>query len=311
VGERSKAGGPSRSTVAGAYLTGMLADDLLKKSSVSTSTCNGIKAAIVVCLTVATIGSATVWGQSGAQGAGLTALQAAIERQRTRLSSSDSNERRDAITRLGAMKRPDSSRAALACLRDPDESVRAAAVHAVAAVPSDEAAQAIIPLLKDKSEFVRREAAYALGKTRSRIAVSPLVESLQTDKEAGVRGAAVVALGFIGDHSASGALADVLAGRAVGPKRKREKDEFVLRSAARSLGQLREVTAVPVLVETLADEKAPADVRREAAHALGLIGDPSSVSALRAVLGSSDPYLSRIAEAALKQIVPGQAAKRL
>jgi HEAT repeat protein len=289
----------------------MLADDLLKKSSVSIAIGNGIKAAVVACLTVATFGSATVRGQSGTQGAGLTTLERTVEQQRTRLSSSEREERRDAITRLGAMKRPHSSRAALAGLKDPDESVRAAAVHAVAAVPSDEAAQAIIPLLKDKSGFVRQEAAHALGKTRSRIAVSPLIDSLRTDKEAGVRGAAAVALGFIGDHFASGALADVLAGKPVGPKGKREKDEFVLRSAACSLGQLREATAVPVLVETLGDEKAPADVRREAAHALGLIGDPSSVSALRAALGSSDPYLSRIAEAALKQILPGQAANRL
>jgi HEAT repeat protein len=289
----------------------MLADDLLRKSSVYITAGNGIKAALVVCLMVITFGSAAVRAQSGTQGDGLTALQRAIERQRTRLSSSDSGERRDAIANLGAMKKPDSSRAALTGLKDPDESVRVAAVHAVAAVPSDEGAQAIIPLLKDKSEFVRQEAAHALGKTRSRIAVSPLVESLRNDKKAGVRGAAAVALGFIGDHFASGALADVLAGRALGPKAKREKDEFVLRSAACSLGQLREVSAVPVLVEALRDENAPADVRREAANALGLIGDPSAVSALRAAVGSEDPYLSRIAEAALKRIVPAQAATGL
>jgi HEAT repeat protein len=311
VGKRSKAGGPSRGAVAGAYLTGMLADDLLKKSIVSIAAGNGFKAAIALCLMVATFASATAWTQSGTQGAGLTALQRAIERQRTRLNSSDREERRDAIANLGAMKRSDSSRAAMAGLKDPDERVRAAAVHAVAAVPSDEAAQAIIPLLKDKSEFVRQEAAHALGKSRSRIAVSPLVESLRTDKKGGVRGAAAVALGLIGDQFASGALADVLAGRSVGSKGKREKDEFVLRSAACSLGQLHEVTAIPVLVETLGDEKAPADVRREAAHALGLIGDPSSVSALRAAVGSTDPYLSRIAEAALKKILPGQTTNRL
>jgi HEAT repeat protein len=288
----------------------MLANDLLKKSCVSIAFGSGIKAVVVVCLAVATFGSATLRVQSGTQESNLTPLRRAIERQRTRLSSDDGEERRDAVIRLGAMKRPDSSRAALAGLKDPDDGVRAAAVHAVASVPSDEAAQAIIPLLKDKKEFVRREAAHALGETRSRIAVSPLVESLQTDREAGVRGAAAVALGLIGDRFASSVLADVLAGKAVGPKGKREKDEFVLRSAACSLGLLREATAVPVLVETLGDETAPPDVRREAAHALGLIGDPSSVSALRSAVGSSDPYLSRIAEAALKQIEPGQAASR-
>jgi HEAT repeat protein len=289
----------------------MLANDPLKKSGVSIAFGGGIKAVVMVCLMVAVFGSATIRGQSGTQDSNLTALQRAIERQRTRLSSNDVEERRDAVARLGAMKRLDSSRAAIAGLKDPDERVRAAAAHAVAAAPSDEAAQAIIPLLKDKKEFVRREAAHALGKTRSRIAVSPLVESLRTDKEAGVRGAAAVALGFIGDRFASGALADVLAGKALGPKGKREKDEFVLRSAACSLGQLREAAAVPVLVEVLGDETSPADVRREAAHALGLIGDPSSAGALRAVLGSPDPYLSRIADAALKQITPAQAGNRL
>jgi HEAT repeat protein len=288
----------------------MIPDDLLNKSGVPLEFGNGIRMAVVVCLAVAMLGSAIVKGQAWTQGTELTPLQKAIERQRTRLSSSDPEERRDAVIRLGAMKRSDSSRTAQAGLKDLDESVRAASVHAVAAVPSDNAAQAIIPLLKDKKEFVRREAAHALGETRSRIAVSPLIESLQTDKEASVRGAAAVALGLIGDHSASGVLADVLAGKAVGPKRKREKDEFVLRSAACSLGQLREANAVPVLTEVLASENAPADVRREAAHALGLIGDPRSVSALRAVVGSSDPYLSRTAEAALKQILPGQARNR-
>ncbi|HEY9283975.1 MAG TPA: hypothetical protein VIP46_11030, partial [Pyrinomonadaceae bacterium] len=42
----------------------------------------------------------------------LTPVQREIEKQRARLSSSDAEERRDAVTRLGAMRRPDASRAA-------------------------------------------------------------------------------------------------------------------------------------------------------------------------------------------------------
>ena len=50
----------------------------------------------------------------------LTPLQREIERQRARLSSADAEERRDAVTRLGAMRRPDASRAATLALNDRD-----------------------------------------------------------------------------------------------------------------------------------------------------------------------------------------------
>jgi len=43
-------------------------------------------------------------------------------------------------------------------------------------------------------------------------------------------------------------------------------------------------------------------VRREAAAALGMIGDPTAVDALTQAKNSSDPYLSRIAFESLKKI---------
>ena len=66
---------------------------------------------------------------------------------------------------------------------------------------------------------------------------------------------------------------------------------------------------MPSLVEALGDERAPSDVRREAARSLGLIGDPSAAPALRAVLTAKDPYLARAAFEALLKIDP-QGAKR-
>jgi len=132
---------------------------------------------------------------------------------------------------------------------------------------------------------------------------------VETDREGAVRGAAAVALGQIGDPAAAPFLAGSLSRRLpprVGgerPRRRRvEQDEFVRRAAAVSLGQLRSREAVPVLAETLGDERAPDDVRREAARALGLIGDPSAVPALRAALTARDPYLARIAFEALRAI---------
>ena len=91
---------------------------------------------------------------------------------------------------------------------------------------------------------MRQEAAYALGKTRSKSAVAPLIERLNLDKRDGVRGAAAIALGQIGDEAAVVSLAQVLGPQLDAPNsskaRKNQKSEnvFVLRAAARSLGQI-------------------------------------------------------------------------
>lgn len=244
----------------------------------------------------------------------LTQLQREIERQKARLSSGDTEERRDAVTRLGAMRRPEASRAAAAALGDRAVIVRATAARAVLSLGSGEAATLLAPLLRDRDEFVRRETAYALGQTRHRSGVPHLVAALETDKDAAVRGAAAVALGQTGDPSAAPALAASLSRTFRAPgflsritRRRIEEDEFVRRSAAVSLGQLASREAVPVLVAALTNERAPDDLRREAARALGLIGDPAAIPALRAALTARDPHLADIAHEALRRLDPAGA----
>jgi HEAT repeat protein len=237
----------------------------------------------------------TVVAQTPAQ---LTPIQREIERQRQRLSSADVEERRDALMRLGNMKRPDASRVAAGSLNDAAVPVRVAAAHAVVFLPPAEAAGLILPLLQDRAEFIRREAAYALGETRSRSAVARLSEVLSGDKEAAVRGAAAVALGQIGDETAVNALSQALSGTK--KKKAAPADEFLMRSAAHSLGQIRSRAGLPALIAALSDDQNPLDVRREAATALGLIGDPSAAPALRTALESSDPYLAEAARQALR-----------
>jgi HEAT repeat protein len=239
----------------------------------------------------------------------LTPLQREIEKQRARLASADVEERREAVTRLGAMARADSSRAALPALKDASVIVRATAARTVLFLPAEEAAAALLPLLSDKNEFVRRETAYALGQTRSRTAVVALATALARDKEVGVRGAAAVALGQIGDASAVPILTEAI-GRRIARTgflnritfRRTEENEFVRRSAAVALGQIKSRTAVPALIGVLANERAGDDVRREAARALGLIGDPAAIPSLRAALTARDPYLMEIAAEALRKI---------
>lgn len=235
----------------------------------------------------------------------MAAMQREIERQRQRLTSSEVEDRRDALMRLGRLKRLDASRAAVAGLSDPAPMVRVAAAHAILSLPPPEAVALLTPLLQDKLEFVRRETAYALGETRSRSAVEPLANVLLSDKEAGVRGAAAVALGQIGDETALPALVQALGGARPQPKKKKSKapeNEFVLRAAARSLGQIRSRAAVNILIAALGSQEYPSDVRREAAIALGLIGDPAAVPSLRAAFSSDDPYLSAAAREALRRL---------
>jgi HEAT repeat protein len=244
----------------------------------------------------------------------LTPLQREIEKQRARLASGDVEERREAVTRLGAMARADSSRVALPALKDAAVIVRATAARAVLSLPAEEAAAALLPLLTDKNEFVRRETAYALGQTRSPMAVQSLATALARDKEAGVRGAAAVALGQIGDAEAVPILTEAI-GRRIARTgllnritfRRTEENEFVRRSAAVALGQIKSRAAVPALIGALANERAGDDVRREAARSLGLIGDPSAIPTLqRAALTARDPYLAEIISEALRKLEPGK-----
>src|ERR1043166_729078 len=111
--------------------------------------------------------------------------QDAIQQQQQRLNSSDVEERRDAVMRLGAMRREAASRAVLPALQDAAPIVRATAAKAILSLGSDASAGYLLPLLNDKDEFVRRETAYALGHTKSRTATAALSERLLIDKEAG------------------------------------------------------------------------------------------------------------------------------
>ena len=233
-----------------------------------------------------------------------TPVQREIERQRQRLSSTDAEERRDALMHLGNLKRPDASRAAAAALNDEIPVVRVAAAHAILSLPGAEAANLLLPLLQDKDEFVRREVAFVLGESHSHAATTTLVDLMLHDKKPSVRGAAAVALGQISDEGAVTALSQVVTG--TGSKKKKSKsfaEEFVVRSAVRSLGQIGSRTSVPTLISALQDEANSIETRREAATALGLIGDPTALAALQAaVAANNDPYLSEAARAAIRQI---------
>jgi HEAT repeat protein len=241
------------------------------------------------------------------QSGSLTPAQSAVEKQRQRLSAADPEERRDALMQLWAMHRAEASRVAAVGLTDVSPMVRAVAAKAILALGPAESVAALTPLLGDKDEFVRREVAYALGQTKSRNAADALAQLLLNDKEDGVRAAAAVSLGEVGDETAVVTLANVLSGDGNGSTKKKSKGErntFVLRAVARSLGQIKSRAAVPALITALTNEKFDGDIRREAARSLGMIGDPAAVPALRAAATSGDPYLAQAAFESLRKLNP-------
>lgn len=269
--------------------------------------------------------------------AGNSFAQDNLEILAEKIQRGNSEQKRDALFEIRNLKSEAASRIAVPALKDSDEVVRATAAFSVIFLPQPEAAQFLLPLLQDKKELVRREAAFALGKVRSPSAINPLVRQFQKDKIAEVKNAAIAALGEIGDPSAVDVLTRILQNK---PKNENTADEFLRRSAARSIGQIAQIIqtgeteiltpqnflpdkykkieqpkypnlietfpifrfAVAVLIQVLQNPRDAPDTKREAAFALGAIGDPSAIPVLRANLGGEDYYLAEISKEALRKI---------
>lgn len=250
------------------------------------------------------------------------------------IKSGNAERKRNALFQIRNLKNAEASTVAVPALSDKSEIVRASAASAVVFLPPDEAVQILLPLLRDKSILVRKEAAYALGKTRNPLAVRPLVEIIRRDKIQEVKDAAAVALGEIGDVSAIEALTQIL------QRRPRDEEEFFRRAAAHSIGQIAQIiqinenktitpenflpdefkvttkpvyknlsqtfppfrVALPVLLQALQNPREPDDVKREAAFALGTIGDDAAIPVLQANLNGKDYYLAEISREALQKL---------
>jgi HEAT repeat protein len=180
-------------------------------------------------------------------------------------------EKRDALYRIRNLNTADASRLAVPALYDSAEIVRATATHSILAIPSEEAARILLPLLKDKSAYVREETAYALGKTRSKLVTDDLILLLQKDKSDEVRGACAVASGLIADVKAFDALVKALS----------RKNDFIQRSAARSLGQIGDKRAIPYLERIVNEVKRHDDVKREATESLIILKFESEKAKVR------------------------------
>lgn len=241
---------------------------------------------------------------------------------------------RNALFQIKNLHSEAASRLAVPALNSPNEIVRATAANSVIFLPKAEATQALTPLLADKAEFVRNETAFALGEVRDASAVIPLTRTLEHDNSRVVKAAAATALGKIGDPAAVEPLGKIFqshpteeneflrrcAAHAIGKiaewqvKHKpttttpenflpdKYKNGYLVgtqpdRPAISQLPTFR--TATAVLSKVLQNKKEADDTRREAAFALGAIGDPATASLLRSNLNSPDNYLAEICKEAL------------
>ena len=269
--------------------------------------------------------------------AGSSFAQDNFELLAEKISRGSVEQKREALKQIRNLETAEASRIAITALRDSSEIVRATAAFSVIFLPADEAARVLLPLLGDKKEIVRREAAYALGKTRNPSAINPLLEIFRKDKILEVRNTAIVAVGEIGDASAVDALTRILQQK---PKREDDADEFLRRAAARSIGQIAQIirsgkttvltpenflpenvktnetaqraklaeqspvfrTAIAVLIQVLQNERESGDAKREAAFALGAIGDAAAIPVLQANTKNPDYYLAEISKESLRKI---------
>jgi len=247
------------------------------------------------------------------------------------LRSGNTEQKRTALMQIRGLRSEEASRIAVAALKDDAPIVRATATASVTFLPKTEASAALVPLLRDKDEFVRGEAAYALGVVGDPSSAPQLLNSFSRDKSLEVRAAAAVALGKVGNPAAIPILVDLL------KRNPTEDTELLRRAAARSIGQIAQITrsgrvrvvtpqnflpekykdigpkpsadllahfgsAVDTLIRVLDDSKETDDTRREAAFSLGAIGDQRAIGILTKYISSPDPYLAEICKESLLKL---------
>ncbi len=288
---------------------------------------------VAICVLTYFLFAFSAYGQTAAEERASIEWQFYAAELRKMLATPSVEQRREALFQIRNLRTPEASRIAITALNDSDEIVRATAAASVIFLPPAEASQSLIPLLTDRSAFVRREAAYVLGKAGDSSATVPLIRVLEQDRDLEVRSAAAVGLGEIGDVAAVASLVRFL------QTRPREENEFVRRSAARAIGQIAQIqrtgsrtvltpenflpdefksasateppttdtqpvfrSAIPVLIAVIRSNDEEPDTVREAAFALGAIGDRAAIQILEVSLRNPDPYLVEIAREALLKI---------
>lgn len=177
---------------------------------------------------------------------------------------------------------------------DDNLEARGAAVTALGALKDPRALEALFACTRHGDNHIRGAAIEALGEIDDPRVIEPMVNAL-TDKRHNVRKAAADALVKQGGSIVEALLPAL-----------QSTDEVARSSAAETLGQLGDPSAVPSLIASLRDKAV--SVRKESARALGNIRDARAIDALIGSLNDDDPDARGAAATALGQIGDGRVA---
>jgi HEAT repeat protein/predicted MFS family arabinose efflux permease len=169
-----------------------------------------------------------------------------------------------------------------AALADPSPDVRQEAARALGTIGDAGSVAALVTALNDPAVEVMEEAIHSLGQIRDRQASPALIALLQNPTgphPRRLRSAAARALGALGGPKAADALLEIV---------QTCPDEALQEAAIRSLGEIGERRAVPVLTALLVASDSPSGLRLALIRSLGMLGDTSALDALRALLDAED-----------------------
>ena len=160
----------------------------------------------------------------------------------------------------------------------------------------------LFALLRDRAFLVRRMAVRALGQVGDPLAVEPLLDAVTADNR--LTRDVLAAIGRIGPVAGA-------------PLRRELRNDLDTADPGRraaltamGLGLLADLSAVPLLVEALADRTRPG-LAQAAAEALGSVGAPESVASLLDAVTADDPAVRAAAARALGQVGDVRAATGL
>jgi len=157
--------------------------------------------------------------------------------------------RMHAAKALGALGDERSVRPLIPLLMDPVKAVRVDTSDALARLGSV-AVMSLLAALRHDEWILRLHACEALGKMSAEEAVEPLCQLMLNDRDAAVRQDAAKALGAIGNHQALEALTSALMDLDVRP------------FAAEALGKLKDMRAVPTLIDIVTGKGRPSNSRK-------------------------------------------------